>query len=122
MNRNTKLSALLLAAGLATAGTLAFAKANENDAVTDLAKAKISLSQAITAAEAHATGKAAKAELESEKGALHYEVEVVTADAKVFDVKVDAQNRPRQRQRRLLIEPEEWVKPTPRARNDHEQQ
>ena len=90
MNRNTKISALLLAAGLATAGTLAFAKANENDAVTDLAKAKISLSQAITAAEAHATGKAAKAELESEKGALHYEVEVVTADAKVLDVKVDA--------------------------------
>ena len=84
--------ALLVAAGIATAGGLAFAKTSggENDAVADLAKAKISLVQAVGAAEAHAGGKATKAELEGERGAVVFDVEVVMPDNKVFDVKVDA--------------------------------
>lgn len=91
MNRKMTLSALLLAAGVATAGCLAFAKAaGENDAVADLGKARIALSQALSAAEAHAGGRATRAELDSEHGAAAYEVEVVTADNKVMDVKVDA--------------------------------
>ncbi len=93
MKRKIMIPALILAAGVATAGGLAYAKqtgALENDAVVDLAKAKISLSQAIGSAEAHAVGKAAKAELDSERGAVVFNVEVVTADNKVMDVKVDA--------------------------------
>ena len=46
----------------------------------------------VSAAEAQAGGKASKAEFASERGALVYEVEIVTADSKVFDVKVDATN------------------------------
>ena len=93
MNRKISVLALLIAASVATAGGLAFAKQSssaENDAVTDLAKAKISLVQAVSAAEAQVSGKATKAELEIELGALVFDVEVVTTDSKVFDVKVDA--------------------------------
>lgn len=92
MNRKIAIPALIMAAGIATAGGLVFAKSGggENDAVTDLAMAKITLTQAIGAAEAHANGKATKAELEGERGIVVYEVEVVTADNKVFDIKVDA--------------------------------
>lgn len=92
MNRKLTISALIIAAGVATAGGLAYAKTSdvENDAIADLAKAKISLTQAVGAAEAHATGKATKAELEGERGAVVYDIEVVTADNKVFDIKVDA--------------------------------
>lgn len=92
MKRTIAIPALITAAGIATAAGLAYAKpaAGENDAVADLAKAKITLSQAIGAAEAQSGGKATKAELEGERGAVRYQVEVVTADNKVFDVKVDA--------------------------------
>jgi uncharacterized membrane protein YkoI len=93
MNRKQLISAVLLAAGVATAGGLVYAKQEapgQNDAVTDLGKAKISLSQAIGSAEAQAGGKATKAELEGERGVVVFNVEVVTADNKVFDVKVDA--------------------------------
>ena len=84
--------ALLVAAGIATAGGLAFANTSggENDAIADLAKAKITLVQAVNAAEAQTGGKATKAELEGEHGALVFDVEIVTPDNKVFDVKVDA--------------------------------
>ena len=93
MKRNIMIPALILAAGVATAGGLAYAKqtgALENDGVADLAKAKISLSQAIGSAETHAAGKAVKAELEGEHGPLVFNVEVITVDNKVMDVKVDA--------------------------------
>ena len=94
MHRKFYIPALIMAAGVATAGSLAFAKQSdtENESNADLAKATISLSQAVSAAEAQAGGKASKAEFDSERGALVYEVEVVTADSKVFDVKVDATN------------------------------
>ena len=92
MNRKIIIPALIMAAGIATAGGLAYAKSGggENDAIADLAKAKVTLAQAIGAAEAQSGGKATKAELEGERGAVVYQVEVVTADSKVFDVKVDA--------------------------------
>ena len=93
MKRTIMIPALILAAGVATAGGLAYAKQTgilENDAVVDLAKAKISLSQAIGSAETHAAGKAVKAELDSERGPVVFNVEVITADNKVMDVRVDA--------------------------------
>jgi uncharacterized membrane protein YkoI len=92
MNRKIAIPALIMAAGIATAAGLAYAKSDavENDAIADLAKAKITLTQAVGAAEAQSGGKATKAELEGERGAVVYQVEVVTADSKVFDVKVDA--------------------------------
>ncbi len=83
-------AALLLAS---TAGGLAFAKQaaqTENDAIAALAQAKVSLAQAIGAAEAKAGGKATKAELDADKGGTIFKVEVVAADSKVYDVKVDA--------------------------------
>lgn len=88
MNRYSKLS--LLAAAIAAAGTVAYAAQGnmENDAMA-IGKAKISLVQAVTTAEQHASGKAAKAEYENSKHGWVYDVEVVSG-AKVFDVKVDA--------------------------------
>jgi uncharacterized membrane protein YkoI len=92
MKSKIAIPALLVAAGIATAGGLAFAKTAgaENDAIADLAKAKIALAQAVSAAEAQTGGKATKAELEGERGTVVFDVEVVTPDNKVFDVKVDA--------------------------------
>lgn len=93
MNGKQVISGLLLVAGLATAGGLVYAGQGEtraNDATTDLAKAKISLAQAISSAEAHAGGRATKAELEGERGVLVFNVEVVTAARKVFEVTIDA--------------------------------
>lgn len=93
MKRTLMIPALIVAAGVATAGGLAYAKQSgtaENDAVSDLAKAKITLVQAVSAAEAQAGGRATKAELDGERGAVAFDVEVVTPDNKVFDVKVDA--------------------------------
>lgn len=93
MNRKIMISAAILAAAVSTAGGLAYAKqsgAMEEDGAADLARATISLSQAIGTAEAHAAGKAVKAGLDSENGTLAFNVEVVTADKKVMDVSVDA--------------------------------
>ena len=93
MKRNLMIPALAVAFGVATAAGLAVAQqsgGSDNDAVTDIARAKITLSQAVGAAEAQAAGRATKAELESENGAVVFNVEVVAADNKVFDVKVNA--------------------------------
>ena len=87
MFRHTKIA--ILTAVLASVGTMAYAaKTMENDAMA-IAKAKISMVQAITTAEQHANGKAARADYEQTKGTWAYEVEVVSG-AKMFDVKVDA--------------------------------
>ena len=53
-----------------TAGTMAYAEqasTHENDALADVAKVQVSVTQAITTAEQAASGKATKAELENEK-------------------------------------------------------
>lgn len=93
MKRKSMISALVAAAAMATAGGFAYARAAggiDNDAVSDLAKTKVSLNQAVSAAEAQAGGKATQAELDGARGVAVYNVEVVTADSRVFDVKVDA--------------------------------
>ncbi|WP_034296937.1 PepSY domain-containing protein [Herbaspirillum sp. RV1423] len=87
MNRYIKIS--ILTAIIAASGTAAYATQGgmENDALS-ITKAKIPLSQAVTIAEQHANGKAARAEYESTKHGWVYDVEVVSGP-KVFDVKVD---------------------------------
>lgn len=91
MYRHTKLTLLVVA--LATGGGVAWAvtgqqAAMDNDALA-IAKAKISLSQAIATAEQHAGGKATRAEFEHEKGSWVFDVEVASG-ARVFDVRIDA--------------------------------
>lgn len=91
MYRHTKLTLLVVA--LATGGGMAWAvtgqqAAMDNDALA-IAKAKISLSQAIATAEQHAGGKATRAEFEHEKGSWVFDVEVASG-ARVFDVRIDA--------------------------------
>jgi uncharacterized membrane protein YkoI len=66
-------------------------QAEETNDAAILAKAGVSLSEAISAAEQSAGGKAVKAELEKSKGGLAYDVEVVAGN-KVVDVKVDPAN------------------------------
>jgi uncharacterized membrane protein YkoI len=87
MNRYSKFS--LLAITLAAAATVAYAAESgmENDAMA-ITKAKIALAQAVTMAEQHANGKAARAEYENSKQGWVYDVEVVSG-TKVFDVRVD---------------------------------
>ena len=81
---------------MATAGGLAYAgksAGSDNDAASTLARAWVSLVQAIGAAEAHCGGKAAKAELEDKRGTIVFEVEMVRADGKVYEVKLDADGK-----------------------------
>ena len=88
--KTTILMGALIALG--TVGAFAYADSeakHENDAIADLAKTKVSLSQAITVAEQHVSGKASRASLEDENGRLVYEIEVASAK-KVMDVKVDS--------------------------------
>ena len=92
MQRKILISALIMAAGVATAGGLAYAKQSgepQNEAMANLAQAKISLAQAVTTAEQHIGGRASRAELENENGRLVYGVEVAD-NIKTTDVKVDA--------------------------------
>ena len=79
-----------LGASLAFAGVSNANEGQENDAAL-LYQAKISLTQAIAAAEGHVQGKAVRAELEDENGTLVYGVEV-TSGAQTTDVKVDSNN------------------------------
>jgi uncharacterized membrane protein YkoI len=88
MFRYTKIA--IVAIALATAGAMAYAaKTVENDAMA-ITHATIPMTQAITVAEQHANGKAARAEYEQTRGGWAYDVEVVSG-TKVFDVKVDAE-------------------------------
>jgi uncharacterized membrane protein YkoI len=86
MKRNFYLAALA-AFTIASIGSSYAAKSAENDALA-IATAKISLTQAVTAAEQHTGGKCARAEYERHKGQWVYDVEVVQ-NTKVMDVKVD---------------------------------
>ena len=87
---NRKLSAAIIATlGAAAIGGAYAAKPDtENDALA-IAGARISLAQAIAAAEQHVGGKASKAELEQHKGQWTFDVEVVKDGRQVMDVKVD---------------------------------
>lgn len=91
MKRYFKIAtAAAITIALSGAGIFAYATgAQENDALA-INQAKITLSQAIAAAEQHDNGKASKAEYEQSKSGWEFDVEVVSG-AKVFDVKVNAE-------------------------------
>ena len=79
-------------AALLGLGAVAYAAQNheDNDAQAVL-NTKLSLVQAVGAAEQHAGGRAIRAELENENGRIVYGVEVVGKN-QVTDVKIDANN------------------------------
>ncbi|MCS0588266.1 PepSY domain-containing protein [Massilia norwichensis] len=82
---------VVVAAFASTAGTLAFAaQKKENDAL-GVMNAKVSLVEAVSLAQQHANGRAARAEYEHSKRGWLYDVEVVSGH-KVFDVRIDAVN------------------------------
>jgi uncharacterized membrane protein YkoI len=84
-----KIYAAFITLSAVAIGTTAYAaKSVDNDALA-ISGATIGLTQAITAAEQHVGGKAAKAEYERHKGRWVFDVEVVK-DKKVMDVTVDA--------------------------------
>ena len=88
MYRYIKLSLFTIA--IAATGAVAYAaKGGVENGALSIGKAKIPLSQAVTVAEKHASGKASRAEYENSKQGWVYDVEVVSG-AKVFDVRVDA--------------------------------
>lgn len=90
--RKTSIVATALAATTALAAVAAFAAARQpepDDDYAALSAAKITLTQAVAAAEQHVQGRAIKAELENENGRLVYEVEVVKQNT-ATDVKVDS--------------------------------
>lgn len=90
MKKSIALAAL--ASGTALITVVAFAAQRQpghDDDYAALSAAKITLTQAITAAEQHVQGRAIKAELENENGKLVYEVEVVKQNM-ATDVKVDS--------------------------------
>ncbi len=88
MHRYINLS--VLAALIATGAAAAYgANGNrENDAMS-IVHAPVTLAQAVTAAEQHVHGKAARAEYEKSKQGWVYDVEVVS-DGNAYDVRVDA--------------------------------
>lgn len=87
MNHST--NAVALAVAMIAAGTSAYAATPAGNDAMPIANARVSLTQAIAAAEEHAKGKAAKAEFEQTQTGWAYDVEVVSGN-QVFDVKVDA--------------------------------
>lgn len=87
MFRTPKLAIIVLSAAGLTATAYA-AGAPGNDALA-IVNAKVSLTEAVAAAEKHASGKAVRAEFEQSSQGAIYEVEVVSG-ARVFDVKVHA--------------------------------
>ena len=98
MNAKRHFAALLAAAGLALAGGMAWAQPAPGSAAVQPVPAgqpegRISLQQAIAAAEKHHPGgTATKAELDTEWGQAVYEVEVRMPNRQEYDVKIDASN------------------------------
>lgn len=88
MNSISKLA--VVATSLAALGGVAFAAQSAGNDALSIDKAKISIGQAISAAEQQHGGRASKAEFENTRSGPAYEIEVVSG-AKVFDVKVDAE-------------------------------
>ena len=62
------------------------------EAVEMAAAAKVTIDQAIKTALEKVSGKVVEAELEKKSGRLIWEVEVVTADKKLMEVHIDADN------------------------------
>lgn len=111
--RKTSIAATAFAATTALVAVAAFAATRQpepDDDYAALSAAKITLTQAITAAEQHVQGRAIKAELENENGKLVYEVEVVkqnmatdvkvdSADGRILSAKADPQDEDRGHER-----------------------
>ncbi len=89
MKRLLVLSTVIALTAIGT--SVAYSSQSEQNDSALRAKAEVSLTQAIAAAESHAKGKAVNAELENENGNIIYGVEVVNSTQTV-DVKVDAHN------------------------------
>ena len=89
MKRLLVLSTVVALTAIGT-GVAYSSQSGQNDSALR-AKAEVSLSQAISAAESHVNGHAVNAELEDENGNIVYGVEVVT-NTQTMDVKVDAHN------------------------------
>ncbi len=85
---NYTCTAVAAAAVLATT-TVAFAAMDKDNDARVIDQAKVSMTQAVAAAEQHASGKAVKAEYEKTEAGWAWDVEVVNG-AKVMDVRVDA--------------------------------
>ena len=98
MNAKRHFAALMAAAGLAIAGGMAWAQPAPGSAAVQPVPAvqpqgRISLQQAIAAAEKHHPGgTATKAELDTEWGQAVYEEEVRMPNRQEYDVKIDASN------------------------------
>ena len=94
MKRNTSIAALLAAATIATTGGFAYAGQDgkrAGDRYDELLTSKNTLQHAIASAQLqHPDGRVIKAELEQGKDAPYYEVDVVTPDKSVVEVRVDA--------------------------------
>jgi len=88
MNRTTVMSAAI--AAMLLAGGTAQAESERNDERgASAGEVKLTMQQAIDAAEKHACGEAKEAELEREHGAARYEVKIRTAEG-TREVYVDA--------------------------------
>jgi uncharacterized membrane protein YkoI len=91
MKRKLSVSLAAALAAAAIGGGAYAAKADKEDDAVAIVNAKVTLTQAVTAAEQHVGGKAAKAEFEQSKnGKWTFDVEVVKDAKTVMDVKVDA--------------------------------
>lgn len=92
---NAKLLISTLAGAIACGGALFVASSalavpdRENDAVTDLRAARISLNEAVARSVAQFGGQPVSAELDREHGRLAYEIELVNGAA-VREVQLDA--------------------------------
>lgn len=88
MKHKTIIAALIAFSMAAVGAAYASSHQEKNDALA-ISQAKISLVNAVNAAQQHVGGAATKAEFEMEKGQGVYEVEVVKGQ-EVLDVKVGA--------------------------------
>ncbi len=94
--KTTRLFAMTAAGTLALASfALAASKTAKHDElptiVSSMTAARISLADAITAAEAHVTGKAVRAKIDDRQGSFSYQIEVLKDD-QLMDVKVDSRD------------------------------
>lgn len=92
MNQKIGAVALIVFAGIAMAGEYVLDQPalRTQAAVAALDKTQIPLARAVVLAEQHVNGRAADVALESERGTVVAEVMVLTADRKLFEVKVNA--------------------------------
>ena len=96
--KRTALFPIIFVTAIAGAGGIAVAAhthSDANDALADLAEAKISLTVVGASAEKQAGGRGARAELESERGATVFPVEVAAADKVIGGVIDSADERVR---------------------------